>query len=130
MCYSLCVKKLSTKWFQKWAKKVNLSNNNMLEAIHNLENSLSTSSLGNNLHKVRIKREHSGKDSGFRTIILYKSEDRAIFLYGFGKNEKSNIDKKELLYFKKLGRDLLGLSVDKLNQAIKKEMLFDLEVEK
>jgi len=102
----------------------------MLEAIHNLENSLSTSSLGNNLHKVRIKREHSGKDSGFRTIILYKSEDRAIFLYGFGKNEKSNIDKKELLYFKKLGRDLLGLSVDKLNQAIKKEMLFDLEVEK
>lgn len=119
------MKKLSTKWFQKWAKKTNLSNNILLEAIDNLEKGLSTSSLGNNLYKVRIKREHSGKNSGFRTIILYKAEDRAVFLYGFGKNEKSNIDKNELMYFIKLGIDLLCLSVDNLNQAIEKNVLFD-----
>ncbi len=65
----------------------------MLDAIRNLEDGLSTSSLGGNLHKVRIKREHSGKSSGFRTIILYKNKDRAIYLYGFGKNEKANINK-------------------------------------
>jgi hypothetical protein len=124
------MKKLSTKWFKKWAKKVNLNNQNMLDAIQNLEDGLSTSSLGGNLHKVRIKREHSGKSSGFRTIILYKNKDRAIYLYGFGKNEKENIDKNELQYFKKLGQDLLNLSIKDLSKSIDKKILFDLEVEK
>lgn len=122
-------KKLSTKWFKKWSKKANLSNQNMLEAIKNLEAGLSTADLGNHLYKVRIKRASSGKSSGFRTIILYKEKDRAIFLYGFGKNEKANINKAELRYFKKLGNDLLALTLDQLKQAIEQKILFDLEVE-
>jgi len=122
-------KKLSTKWFKKWSKKANLSNQNMLEAIKNLEAGLSTADLGNHLYKVRIKRASSGKSSGFRTIILYKEKDRAIFLYGFGKNEQANINKAELRYFKKLGNDLLALTLDQLKQAIEQKILFDLEVE-
>ena len=123
------MKKLSTKWFKKWSKKANLSNQNMLDAIKNLETGLSTADLGNHLYKVRIKRAHSGKSSGFRTIIVYKEKDRAIFLYGFGKNEKANIDKAELRYFKKLGNDLLVLTFDQLKQSIEQKILFDLEVE-
>lgn len=87
------MRKLSTKWFKKWAKKASLSSENMLEAIENLEAGLSTADLGSHLFKVRVKREHSGKSSGFRTIIIYKENDKAIFLYGFGKNEKDNIKK-------------------------------------
>jgi len=124
------MKKLSTKWFRKWAKNENLSNETLLKAINNLEASLSSSGLGNHLYKVRIKREHSGKSSGFRTIIVYKENDRAIFLYGFGKNEKKNIDKVELQYFKKLGNDLLGLTANQLKKHVVQEILFDLEVEK
>ena len=105
-----------------------MSNQNMLEAIRNLEAGLSTADLGNHLYKVRIKRASSGKSSGFRTIILYKEKDRAIFLYGFGKNEKANIDKAELRYFKKLGNDLLALTFDQLKQSIEQKILFDLEV--
>ncbi len=101
----------------------------MLDAIKNLETGLSTADLGNHLYKVRIKRAHSGKSSGFRTIIVYKEKDRAIFLYGFGKNEKANIDKAELRYFKKLGNDLLVLTFDQLRQSIEQKILFDLEVE-
>jgi len=124
------VKKLSTKWFRKWAKNANLNNKTLLKAINNLEEGLSSSGLGNHLYKVRIKREHSGKSSGFRTIIVYKENDRAIFLYGFGKNEKENIDKVELQYFKKLGNDLLGLTTAQLKRSVVQEILFDLEVEK
>ena len=130
MCYIEVVKKLSTKWFKKWAKNTNLSNETLLKAIINLETGLSSSGLGNHLYKVRIKREHSGKSSGFRTIIVYKENDRAIFLYGFGKNEKENIDKVELQYFKKLGNDLLGLTANQLKKYVVQEILFDLEVEK
>lgn len=101
----------------------------MLDAIKNLETGLSTADLGNYLYKVRIKRAHSGKSSGFRTIIVYKEKDGAIFLYGFGKNEKANIDKAELRYFKKLSNDLLALTFDQLKQSIELKILFDLEVE-
>ena len=100
----------------------------MLEAITNLENSLSVADLGGNLYKVRVKRAGKGKSSGFRTIVVYKKEDRAIFLYGFGKNEKENIDKSELQYFKKLGKDLLSLNLVQLKQSIEQGILFNLEV--
>lgn len=121
------MKRLSTKWFKKWSKKAKLSRENLLDAINALETGLSTADLGHNLFKVRVKREHSGKSSGFRTIILFKAEDRAIFLFGFGKNEKENIDKNELQYFKKLGDDLLSLNSKQLEKAISKKVLFDLE---
>jgi hypothetical protein len=121
------MKRLSTKWFKKWSKKVKLTNHDLLEAIKNLEDGLSTTDIGSHLFKVRVKREHSGKSSGFRTIIIYQENDKAIFLYGFGKNEKSNIDKTELQYFKKLGNDLLALNSVQLEQFLEQKVLFDLE---
>ena len=60
---------------------------------------------------------------------MYKKEEKAIFLYGFGKNEKANIDRKESEYFKKPDRDLLGLEPGQVTVAIEKEILFDLEKE-
>lgn len=59
---------------------------------------------------------------------MYRRKDKAIFLYGFGKNEKSNIDKIELKYFKKLGCDLLALDTEQITDSLKKQILFDLEV--
>ncbi len=123
------MKRLSTKWFKKWSKKVKLTNDDLLEAISDLEDGLSTTDLGSHLFKVRVKREHSGKSSGFRTIIVYQENEKAIFLYGFGKNEKENIDKSELQYFKKLGDDLLALNSEQLEESIGQKILFDLEEE-
>jgi len=124
------MKILSTKWFNRWSKKSSLENHDLLEAIKNLEDGLSTSGLGNHLFKIRVKRKHSGKSSGFRTIVAYKENDKAIFLYGFGKNERENIDSSELKYFQKLGNDLLALNKDQLNQFLEQKILFDIEVSK
>jgi len=121
--------KLSTKWFKKWSKKANLKSQDLLEAIKDLEDGLSIVDFGAHLFKIRVKREHSGKSSGFRTIIAYQENDKAIFLYGFGKNERENIDKTELNYFKKLGNDLLALNIEQLKQLIEQKILFDIEEE-
>ena len=123
------MKTLTTKWFKKWSSKVALSRHDLLETIENLELGLSAVDLGGNLFKVRVKRKHSGKSSGFRTIIGYKSGDKAIFLYGFGKNEKDNLDKSELYHLKKLGNDLLSLNKQQIELAIAKKVLFYLEEE-
>jgi hypothetical protein len=121
------MKRLSTKWFKKWSKKVHLTKEDLLEAIGDLEDGASTTDLGSHLYKVRVSREHSGKSSGFRTIIIYQENEKAIFLYGFGKNEKQNISKAELQYFKKLGNDLLALNAEQLEEVIGQKILFDLE---
>ncbi|MCG8549394.1 MAG: type II toxin-antitoxin system RelE/ParE family toxin [Desulfobacterales bacterium] len=121
------MKKLCTKWFKKWAKKMRLENHHLIEAIGNLEKGLSAANLGSNLFKVRVNREGQGKSSGFRTIIAYKKEDKTIFLYGFGKNERANIDKAELHYFKKLGSDLMIMDAGQIEKLIAENVLFDLE---
>ena len=120
---------LSTKWFKKWSKKSNLKNQDLLEAVNNLKGGLSVANLGNHLFKIRVKKEHSGKSSGFRTIVVYQEGDKVIFLYGFGKSEKDNISTSELQYFKKLGNDLLALNKEQLKQFTKTKILFDIKVE-
>jgi len=128
MWYSFWVKTLSTKWFKKWSSKVNLKDEDLIKTIQNLGEGLSTANLGGNLFKVRVKRECGGKSSGFRTLVAYKVGDKAIFLYGFGKNERGNIDSSELKYFKKLGVDLLHLSDIQLQQSLDEKILFEIEV--
>jgi hypothetical protein len=122
------MERLITKWFKKWARKSKVNDEDLLDTISNLKDGLSTVDLGSNLFKVRVKREHGGKSSGFRTIIIYKKDEKAIFLYGFGKNEKDNINKTELLYFKKLGNDFLNLNQEEIEQLIDKKSLFEIEV--
>jgi hypothetical protein len=119
--------KLVTKWFLRWARKTDLSNSTLNEALVNLDKGLSAADLGKNLYKVRVKREGQGKSSGYRTIVVYREKKRAIFLYGFAKNEMENLTSKELHYFQKLGNDLLKLNRSQIEIAIKDNVLFDLE---
>ena len=44
---------------------------------------------------MRIARPGRGKRDGYRTIIAYKADNRAFFLYGFGKNERANMNGDE-----------------------------------
>ena len=126
MWYTRSMDKLVTKWFSKWSRKAGLTNSAILEALVDLENGLSVANLGKNLFKLRVKREGQGKSSGYRTIVVFRKEKIAVFLYGFAKNERGNISNKELLYFQKLGNDLLKLSSSQLKKAVEKEVLFDL----
>jgi len=100
MCYALSMRKLSTKWFKKGSKKSKINNHDLLDTVDNLIKGLSTADLGSNLFKIRVKRKYSGKSSGFRTIIVYKEGEKAIFLYGFAKNERENISKTEFFILK------------------------------
>ena len=122
--------KLKTKWFNKWAKKNKLSSDALSKAIQNVEDRLSVADLGANLFKIRVAREGSGKSGGFRTLLVYRKDYRAVFLYGFGKNEQDNINNSELTIFKKFGTDLLSMSESNIIKAIEDGELFSLEDEK
>ena len=118
--------RLKTKWVNKWAKKHRISDDNLIVAIENLENNLSSSNLGGGLFKVRIASQSGGKSGGFRTLIVYKEDDRAVVVYGFAKNEQENLSKSELLAFKTLSKDILNQSHSDLEMAINKGVFIPL----
>ena len=47
-----------------------------------------------------------------------KMTDRWFFLYGFGKNERANIDKDELKVFQEVAKELLGFDDRQLATAL------------
>ncbi|MCH9030316.1 MAG: type II toxin-antitoxin system RelE/ParE family toxin, partial [Bacteroidetes bacterium] len=102
--------KLKTKWFNKWAKKNFITDNKLLKTLENISNNLGTVYLGGGLYKVRTPRYGQGKSGGFRTVVVFKEADIAIFVYGFAKTNKDNLDKQEWKYFKKLAKDLLEIN--------------------
>ena len=75
--------------------------------------------MGGNIYKKRIALGNRGKSSGARTIVAFKIKDKAIFLYGFPKNERGNITQKEEIALKGLAEFFLGRSDNEIDNAIK-----------
>lgn len=121
------MKKLKTRHFSRWAKKTRITDEQLLIAATELEAGLFAANLGGHLFKVRLPGHSSGKSSGYRTIIAYRKGDRLLFLYGFAKNERENIDSNELDLLKKLSKDYLSLSSSDLVRAINTGILIELE---
>ncbi len=88
MCYIKSILRLKTKWFIKWADKNSVSDEILLRNTTDLAENLNTANLGGGLFKVRAPGKGHGKSKGFRTIIVYKENDMAIFVYGFSNRKR------------------------------------------
>lgn len=121
------MKKLMTKHFSRWAAKQKIPKHELINAVAELAAGNFEANLGGNLYKKRIHFEGQGKSGGGRTILCYKKDDRAIFIHGFAKNEKSNLSKKELVAFKELSKILLRLFPEEIEIAIKNKDLIEVK---
>jgi hypothetical protein len=119
--------KLKTKWFHKWAKKNSISDNILLEILESLINNLNVVNLGGALYKVRTPGVRKGKSGGYRTLVAFKEMDKAIFVFGFSKAERDNLDEDELRSLKKLAKDLLQISTKEYLRLIESGHFFKLE---
>ena len=106
-----------TRWFDRWARKQGLLTPGLCAAVHEMANGLHDADLGSGLFKKRIGRPGQGKSGGFRTLVATNKGDRWVFVFGFSKNERSNIDKDEAEALKKLAAHLLSLTAQALAQA-------------
>lgn len=68
--------------------------------------------------KKRVALPGQGKRGAARTIVATKKLGHWFFLYGFNKNERSNIDKDELKVLQEVARELLGLDDRELSIAL------------
>lgn len=118
---------LKNKPFSQWAKKLKISDKSLVTAINELTHGLYEANLGGHIYKKRLPLGHKGKSGGARTIIAFKVGDKAIFVYGFSKGEKSNITKKEEDSLKDLAKIYFGYDTDQINKAIKAGILIEVQ---
>jgi hypothetical protein len=106
-----------TRWFARWARKEGLSDKALREALDEMAQGLFEADLGGDLLKKRIARPGQGKSGGYRTLVATNRSSRWIFVYGFAKNARSNIDPDEEAALKKLAATLLKLTPAALTKA-------------
>lgn len=107
-----------TRWFSRWARKQGLSAKALFAAVAEIQQGLYEADLGGGLVKKRVARPGQGKSGGFRTLIATNRGDRWVFVFGFPKNVRSNIDQTEEAALKLLSAKLLALSARDLRTAI------------
>ena len=83
--------------------------------------------LGGGLFKKRIGRPGQGKSGGYRTLVATNMGNRWVFVYGFPKYERSNIDKDELEALKKLAAYLLSLTAQAVARAMQAGELIEVD---
>ncbi|MDN5751859.1 MAG: type II toxin-antitoxin system RelE/ParE family toxin [Nitrosospira sp.] len=106
-----------TRWFDRWARKQGLSLPSLCAAVREMTAGLYDADLGGGLLKKRIAQSGQGKSGGFRTLVATNKGNRWVFVYGFSKNERSNIDKDEEEALKKLAGHLLSLTAQGLDKV-------------
>src|SRR5262249_29760220 len=101
----------------------------LCQAVRDAERGLIAADLGRGVIKQRIARPGRGKSGGFRTMILFRAGTRAIFVHGFAKNEKDNIERDELAALKKLAAELLSYDEQTLARVVASGVLLEVTCE-
>ena len=116
-----------TQWFDRWARKGGLSASSLGAAVREMLHGLVDADLGGGLVKKRIGRPGHGKRGGYRTLVATNKGNRRVFVFGFPKNERSNIDKDETETLKKLAAHRLSLTPQALGKAQSAGVLIEVD---
>jgi hypothetical protein len=116
-----------TRWFDRWARKQKLTTSSLCVALREMMAGLYDADLGGGLVKKRIARPGQGKRGGFRTLVATNKGNRWVFVFGFPKNERSNIDKDEEIALKHLAAHLLSLTKQRMDTALAAGELMEID---
>jgi len=119
-----------TRNFARWAKKEKITNDVLKQTIDEIFDGLIDGDLGGGLLKKRVARKGEGKRGGYRTLLAFRQADRAIYMFGFSKNERENIDAEEKQVYKKLTQVYLKLSASNLIKLCNEGKLLEVPYEK
>ena len=118
-----------TKAFGRWADGEGLDDDVLAIAVAEMEAGLIDAQLGGQVVKKRVALPGRGKSGGARTLVAFKQGEKAIFVYGFAKNERANVNDKELKALKLLAKELMNYPAEMLTKAVKAGELIEIEVQ-
>ena len=116
-----------TRTFARWSRKAGLVDAALCVAVNEMVAGLIDADLGGRVYKKRVPLPGRGKRGGARTLIGADLGDRWFFLFGFGKNDRDNIDASELASLQSIARVLLEMKPGQLDQAVEAGELMEIE---
>ena len=70
------------------------------------------------LIKQRIARAGGGRSGGYRSILIFRAGERAVFVFAFAKSAKANLDAAELKVYRKAAVIMLALTDAQMATAV------------
>lgn len=92
--------------FARFARKSSIPDSDLCRAVDEILRGTIDADLGGGVFKQRVRRKGHGKSGSFRTIILLRFGHVAVFVYGFAKNDRSNINQPDLMRFRQLAKEV------------------------
>ena len=118
---------LLLKTFRRFQRREGIADDALADAVARAERGLIDAGLGGGLIKQRVARPGGGKSGGYRTVIAYREGTRAVFLLGFAKSERDNIDDDELADLRKIGAAALNNDEAAIDAAIAASKLWEID---
>ena len=119
----MAIEVFKTKWLVRFARRERLDDASLRDAIDRAERGIVDADLGGGLIKQRVARAGQGRSGGYRMLLAYRSGERAVFLYGFAKNERENIEDAELLTLREIGAAWLAADAKGIAKAVSEDTL-------
>ncbi len=86
--------------------------------IDELSSGLVHANLGGGVYKQRLARKGQGKSGGFRSIVLFRLEERAFFVFGFAKNDQASLSAQDLKNLRNLAKEMFRYDDTQLDIAV------------
>jgi hypothetical protein len=110
-----------TRWFARFARNEGIADKSLREAIERADRGLIDADLGGGLIKQRVARPGQGRSGGYRVIVAYRIRNRAVFLYGFAKSTRANINAKELATARNIASIWLAADKERISRGIRED---------
>ena len=115
-----------TKTLAKFTQQNRIADTSLVAAVDRARRGLIDADLGGNIIKQRVARSGQGKRGGFRLLIGFRPH-RSVFLFGFAKNERENIEDTQLKTLREIAATFLKADDGIIDRALKDGTLIEVE---
>jgi hypothetical protein len=122
------LKVYKTKEFARFARRESIDDRRLFEAADRAGRGLIDADLGGGLIKQRIARVGQGRRGGYRALAAFKAEARAVFIYGFAKNEHNNIGPDELEFWRRIAVTYVSMSAAQFTALVSSREVIEVNV--
>jgi len=119
------VRIFKTKLFARFARRERISDGALCEAVSRVGKGPVDADLGGGVIKQRIARQGQGRSGGYRVLLAFRDKERTIFVYGFAKSDRDNIDDQELAVVREVSASWLAADTKMIGLALAQGLLIE-----
>jgi len=113
------------KTFARFARSERIADASLTESIERAGRGLVDGDLGGGLIKQRVGRQGQGRRGGYRVIIAFRSRHFAVFLFGFAKSARENLEDHQQQVLRRISGSWLSADAETIQRAVEQGELIE-----